>query len=46
LLLGFGLMTLCFLIAMALGICRIDGLDSWHILLSTGHPSPVDEHRP
>jgi membrane protease YdiL (CAAX protease family) len=36
LLLGFGLMTACVLIAMALGIYRIDGLDSWHNLLPTG----------
>jgi membrane protease YdiL (CAAX protease family) len=36
LLLGFGLMTTCVLIAMALGIYRIDGLDSWHNLLPTG----------
>lgn len=36
LLLGFGLMTVCVLIAMALGIYRIDGLDSWHNLLPTG----------
>ena len=36
LLLGFGLMTACVLIAMALGIYRIDSFDSWHNLLPTG----------
>jgi membrane protease YdiL (CAAX protease family) len=34
LMLGFGLFTLCVLIAMALGIYRIDGLDSWRNLLA------------
>jgi len=34
LLLGFGLFTLCVLIAMALGIYRIDGVDSWWNLLT------------
>jgi membrane protease YdiL (CAAX protease family) len=36
LLLGFGLMTVCILIAMALGIYRIEGLDSWRNLMPTG----------
>jgi len=36
LVLYFSLMTACVLIAMALGIYRIDGLDSWHNLLPTG----------
>jgi membrane protease YdiL (CAAX protease family) len=36
LLLGVGLMTLCVLIAMALGIYHIEGLASWHNLLPTG----------
>jgi membrane protease YdiL (CAAX protease family) len=36
LLTGFGLMTVCVLIAMALGIYRIDGFDSWQNLLPTG----------
>ena len=36
LLIGFGLMTACILIAMALGIYHIEGLDSWHNLLPTG----------
>jgi membrane protease YdiL (CAAX protease family) len=33
LMLGFGLFTLCVLIAMLLGIYRIDGIDSWRNLL-------------
>jgi membrane protease YdiL (CAAX protease family) len=36
LLLGFGLMTACVLISMALGIYRMDGLGSWHNLLPSG----------
>jgi uncharacterized protein len=36
LLIGFGLMTACVLIAMALGVYRIDGFDSWQNLLPTG----------
>jgi membrane protease YdiL (CAAX protease family) len=36
LLLGFGMMTVCVLIAMALGVYRIDGLDSWHNMIPTG----------
>ncbi|MBI4783008.1 MAG: CPBP family intramembrane metalloprotease [Oscillatoriophycideae cyanobacterium NC_groundwater_1537_Pr4_S-0.65um_50_18] len=36
LLLGFGLITACVLIAMALGIYRIDGFDSWQNMLPTG----------
>jgi membrane protease YdiL (CAAX protease family) len=36
LLLGFGLMAICVLIAMALGIYRIDGVDRWHNLLPSG----------
>jgi uncharacterized protein len=34
LLLGFGLMTICVLIAMALGIYRIEGIDNWQNLLA------------
>jgi membrane protease YdiL (CAAX protease family) len=34
--LGFSLMTACVVIAMALGIYRIDGLESWHQLLPSG----------
>jgi membrane protease YdiL (CAAX protease family) len=34
LLLGFGLMTTCFLIAMALGLFRIEGIASWQNLVS------------
>jgi len=36
LLLGFSLMTACVVIVMALGIYRIDGLESWHKLLPSG----------
>jgi uncharacterized protein len=36
LLLGFGLMTLCVLIAMALGLYRIEGIDNWQNLLPRG----------
>jgi membrane protease YdiL (CAAX protease family) len=36
LLLGFGLMTLCVLMAMVLGVYRIEGMGSWHDLLPTG----------
>ena len=36
LLLGFGLMTACILIAIALGVYRIDGFGSWHNLVPTG----------
>lgn len=36
LLLGFGLMTICVLIAMALGIYRLEGLDSVQNMLPTG----------
>lgn len=36
LLLGFSLMTTCVVIAIALGIYRIDGLESWHQLLPSG----------
>jgi uncharacterized protein len=36
LLLGFGLMTICILISMALGIYRLEGLDSLQNLLPTG----------
>jgi len=34
LLLGFGLMTACFLIAMALGLYRIEGIASWQNLVT------------
>jgi membrane protease YdiL (CAAX protease family) len=34
LLLGFGLMTVCFLIAMALGVYRIEGIASWQNLVA------------
>lgn len=34
LLLGFGLMTVCFLIAMALGVYRIEGIASWQNLMA------------
>jgi len=34
LLLGFGLMTACFLIAMALGLYRIEGITSWQNLVA------------
>jgi membrane protease YdiL (CAAX protease family) len=34
LLLGFGLMTACYLIAMALGLYRIEGIASWQNLLT------------
>ncbi len=34
LLLGFGLMTVCFLIAMALGLYRIEGIASWQNLFT------------
>lgn len=34
LLLGFGLVTACFLIAMALGLYRIEGIASWQNLLT------------
>jgi uncharacterized protein len=34
LLLGFGLMTACFLIAMALGVYRIEGIASWQNLVA------------
>jgi uncharacterized protein len=36
LLLGFSLMTACVVIAMALDIYRIDGLESWYQLLPSG----------
>jgi membrane protease YdiL (CAAX protease family) len=36
LLFGFGLMTACILIAMALGIYRINGIGNWHSLVPTG----------
>lgn len=36
LLLGFGLMTVCVLIAMAFGSYRIEGLNSWHNLMPSG----------
>jgi membrane protease YdiL (CAAX protease family) len=45
LLLGFGLFTACVLIAMALGLYRIEGIDSWRNLLPTGGAlvTPVGE---
>lgn len=45
LLLGFGLFTTCVLIAMALGLYRIEGIDSWQQILPTGGAlvTPVGE---
>jgi uncharacterized protein len=45
LLLGFGLFTACVLIAMALGLYRIEGIDSWQNLMPTGGAlvTPVGE---
>ncbi|MFB2875259.1 CPBP family intramembrane glutamic endopeptidase [Floridanema aerugineum] len=45
LLLGFGLFTTCVLIAMVLGLYRIEGIDSWQQVLPTGGAlvTPVGE---
>jgi hypothetical protein len=40
-LLGAGLYTSCVLVAMALGLCRIEGLNDWKILLPTLWMAPL-----
>ncbi len=41
LLLGFGLFTTCILIAMALGLYRIEGVNNWQVLLSGLWTAPL-----